>query len=245
MDDECYSVQEFLSRHEKVAGKQEVILRLLYDHPYRQHELQQALRVTAPALFYHLEILEKQHLIEKKTVAQIGNAKINEISLNPVSLQRVRGILGNIINHFSLITGFGELETGYRVPDITYTLLRKASYPVDRIVCFTTPEAKALRDQHEQIEHLQEVHKFYLFEYPEFRNLQSAFFRQIKGLLEAEMKEADLIIDLTPLSKLYSFQMLELANKYHLPCLYLGAEGANQDHLIWMTQVKIQGFSIE
>ncbi len=230
---------------EPFTGKQLVILKLLYDRPYRQNELRQMLQITAPGLFYHLEILEKEHLVEKKTVAQIGNAKINEISINPVALQRIRGIIGSKVTHYSLITGFGKLETGYRVPDIAYTLLREAHYPVDRIICFTTPDAKPVRDQHEAEEHLQKVHKFYLFDYLDFRTLRSSYFQQIEGLLQAEMQDADVMIDLTPLSKLYSFKMLEIANKYHLPCFYLGGDGDTQNHLIWLTNVKIQNFCIK
>ncbi len=238
-------MQEASLPRESFTGKQLEILKLLYDRPYRQNEVQQILQITAPGLFYHLEILEREHVVEKKTIAQIGNAKINEISINPVALQRVRGILGNMATHYSLITGFGKLETGYRVPDIAFSLLRQVPYPVDRIVCFTTPDAKSVREQHEEGEHLQKVHKFYLFDYPEFRTLQSAFFQQIEGLLHAEMQDADVVIDLTPLSKLYSFKMLEIANKFHLPCFYLGEEGPDQNHLIWMTGVKIQGFCIK
>ncbi|MCP6718679.1 MAG: hypothetical protein KJI71_00420 [Patescibacteria group bacterium] len=55
------------------------------------------------------------------------------------------------------------------------------------------------------------------------------------------MKEADIIIDLTPLSKLFSFKLLELANKYLLPCVYLGIDKNEEDKLFWMGEMRIEG----
>lgn len=55
------------------------------------------------------------------------------------------------------------------------------------------------------------------------------------------MKVADIIIDLTPLSKLFSLKLLELANKYLLPCVYLGLDEEEKDKLFWMADMKIEG----
>jgi len=49
------------------------------------------------------------------------------------------------------------------------------------------------------------------------------------------------MIDITPLSKLYSFKMLKKANKYGLLCFYVGQDEEGKDKLIWMSKVKIEG----
>ncbi len=55
------------------------------------------------------------------------------------------------------------------------------------------------------------------------------------------MTSANIIIDLTPLSKLFSFKMLELANKYFLPCVYLGINKEEVPELVSMSNMKIEG----
>ena len=55
------------------------------------------------------------------------------------------------------------------------------------------------------------------------------------------METANIIIDLTPLSKLFSFKLLELANKYQIPCVYLGMDKEGKDKLYWMSNMKIKG----
>lgn len=55
------------------------------------------------------------------------------------------------------------------------------------------------------------------------------------------MEETNIIMDVTPLSNLFSFKLLELANKYQIPCVYLGMDNKGEDKLYWMTNMKIEG----
>lgn len=78
------------------------------------------------------------------------------------------------------------------------------------------------------------INKFY-------RDIKSEFFQEVENMLSEEMKSADIIIDLTPLSKLFSFKLLEVANKYFLPCVYLGINKKGNYELYSMSNMKIEG----
>lgn len=225
----------------KISIKQKDILKALMDKSYRQNELQKLMGITSPGLLYHLNNLEKFDLIIKETIQQIGSAKINEISINPFQLQRIREILDLKIKNCTLITGFGELATGYRLPDASLKLLKKHYYKINRIVCFTTKKADAKRNEKLKEEKFVEIHQYYHYDYEEYRNLNSSFFSEVDGIILEEIKEANLIIDITPLSKLYSFEMLKKANKYGLLCFYIGQDEEGNDKLIWMSKIKIEG----
>ena len=226
---------------EDFSEKQIQILNLLFEKEYQQKELQEKLDTSAPNLHYHLNRLEELDLIRKKTLYKVGNVKINSISLNPAARQQVRKILGKVVKNYTLITGFGSLKTGYRVPDLVLNILRTYNFPIIRIICFTTPDGKAKRDDHIIDENLIKIDEFVILPYKEYRHTESEFFQRIEDILSKEMKEADIIIDITPLSKLFSFKLLELANKYLLPCVYLGIDKNEEDKLFWMGEMRIEG----
>lgn len=229
----------------KISERQKEILNALMNKSYRQNELQELMNITSPGLLYHLKILEKYNLIIKETVQKIGNAKINEISINPFQLQRIREILDLKIKNYTLITGFGELATGYRLPEVSSELLKKHYYEINRIICFTTKKAENKRNEKLNEEKLGEINQYYHYDYEEYRNLNSSFFSEVDGIILKEIKEANLIIDITPLSKLYSFEMLKKAGKYGLLCFYIGQDGKGNNNLIWMSKVKIEGERID
>jgi hypothetical protein len=199
------------------------------------------LGISAPALLYHLDALAAQRLILKTTIAQIGNARINEISINPPALQQIRQILGLGSAGLTLITGFGKEGNGYRIPDIALRLLEGQGYSIKRIVCFSSPDAKIIRDAHENDEYLFQLDQYHLFDYVDYRNFSSTFFQQVESLLDEEIQAADVLLDLTPLSKLFSFKLLDIATRYHLPCFYLGQNSSGEYFLMWMSQLQILG----
>ncbi len=215
------------------------ILKLLFEKEYLQHELQKALNTTGSNLHYHLTRMEKYNLIRKIMVQKIGNARINRISLDPSARQHVRKILGFKVKDYTLITGFGTLGTGYKLPDIIFQILKEKYYPVSRIVCFTSPDALKKRKEHQKQESLIKIDSFIKFPYEDYRHIESEFFHKVESILSDKMKNADIIIDLTPLSKLFSFKLLEMANKYYLPCVYLGINKKGNNELFSMSNMKI------
>ncbi|MHA1344523.1 MAG: winged helix-turn-helix domain-containing protein [Promethearchaeota archaeon] len=226
---------------EDFSERQIQILNLLFEKEYQQKDLQEALKTTAPNLHYHLNRLEELDLIKKKTLYQVGNVKINVISLNPASRQQVRKIIGKEVSNYVLITGFGALKTGYRVPDLVHNILIKYYYPISRVICFTTPDAREKRMEFKKEENLMEIDEFFVYPYEDYRFIESEFFQSIEMKISKEMEAANIIIDLTPLSKLFSFKLLELANKYQIPCVYLGMDKRGKNKLYWMSNMKIEG----
>ena len=98
-------------------------------------------------------------------------------------------------------------------------ILKEKYYPLSRIVCFTSPDAIEKRIEHQEEENLLKIDHFIQFPYEDYRNLESEFFQEVENILSEEMKSADILIDLTPLSKLFSFKFLEgenLERKQHL-----------------------------
>lgn len=226
--------------NEDFSKRQIEILNLLLNKEYQQKELQEALDTSGSNLHYHLNRLEKLNLIRKNTLYEVGNAKINSISLNPAARQQVRKIIGKEISNYTLIIGFGLLETGYKIPDSIFRILKKYHYPISKIVCFTTKESKEKRDENSIIEDLKEIDEFLFFQYEEYRYIESEFFNSVETKISEEMEDANIIIDVTLLSKLFSFKLLELSNKYQIPCAYLGMDKDGEKKLYLLSNMKIQ-----
>lgn len=218
------------------------IIEFLLENPYIQKNLQEKLNMSAPGLLYHLDILEKAHFIQKKTLYQVGYSKINEISINPLQIQTIRAKLGKKIQNCTLLTGFGEEGYGYRIPDISFSLVHHIHYKVDNIVCITTQNGKKKREEKSKTENLKPIKKYYSnFTYNDFKRIDSSFFQELDNILKIEISESNLIVDITPLSKLYSFEILKRANLFNLASFYLGQNLKGEDSLIWMTDIQVAG----
>ncbi|MGQ4876400.1 MAG: hypothetical protein ACP6IY_20240 [Promethearchaeia archaeon] len=226
---------------EKISKTQKEILKLLFEKDYLQKELKKKINTSSSNLFYHVNKLENYGLINKETLNKIGNAKNILISLNPSSRQLVREILGYEVKNYTLITGFGVLKEGYKIPEKVFKLLKEKNYPISRIVCFTSPDALTKLNEKQKNTSSIKIDKFIKFPYEDFRNIDSEFFMKVETILSEEMRNANLIIDLTPLSKLYSFKLLELANKYQLPCIYMGINKEQKEELFSMVNMEIKG----
>ncbi|MBD3214400.1 MAG: ArsR family transcriptional regulator [Candidatus Lokiarchaeota archaeon] len=217
------------------------ILELLFEDEYLQGDLKEKLATTGSNLHYHLSNLEKNNLIIKETVYQIGNAKQNKIRINPTARQIVRKTLGHKLENFTLITGYGSLGEGYKLPQVSYNLLKQINYPINRIICFTSQDAIEKRKEKIKNDVLSEIKVNLNYKYEDYRHIDSNFFNEIENIINNEIKNSDIIIDLTPLSKLYSFTLLKLANKFKLPCFYIGLDKNEDYELINMTNMKIYG----
>ena len=230
----AFSKEDFSQRQLQILGA-------LFEKEYQQKDLQKLIDTSAPNLHYHLSKLEELGLVRKETLYKVGNVKINSISLNPAARQKVRGIIGMEVEKLTLITGFGELKTGYRVPDLIHSILCKYNYPITRVICYTTANAKQKRLEFKDQENLMEIDEFVFFPYEEYRYLKSALYQSLEMKFSKEMELANIIIDITPLSKLFSLKLLEIANKYQIPCVYLGMDEKRNDKLYWLTNMKLQG----
>ncbi|MHA1848176.1 MAG: winged helix-turn-helix domain-containing protein [Promethearchaeota archaeon] len=215
----------------KLHHNQKKILEILLDGKQRQNELAKLLKLSGAGLLYHLDKLEELNLILKKTVQKIGNVSINEIMINPNELQHVRMLLKREKKEFTLITGFGkdsDLGVSSRIPAIIKGLLEQEGYNITRVVAFATPDSNI-----KNAKKLTRLDKVIVKEYQEYRDNNSDLMRNIENLIQEEQQNNDLILDLTPLSKLLTIKLLEYSFKYRIPCVYIGKKPEG-DYLIWI-----------
>nr|MDO8110337.1 ArsR family transcriptional regulator [Candidatus Sigynarchaeota archaeon] len=208
------------------------ILRLLLEKPYQQKGLAEAMGMSGAGLLYHLDILGKKRFIIKKTIAQVGNASLNEISINPNAIQRTRRILNLEPGSYTLITGFGKdsaLGKSSTLPSVAKSLLEQEDYKIGRTVAFTTPDSSL-----DDAKKLARLDKIIEAEYHEYRDEDSPLMKNLEGIIQVEQKDKDLIFDLTPLTKLLTIRLLDLSYKYKIPSFYTGIKESGENHLIWI-----------
>lgn len=225
-----------MKSEEKVFPENQInVLQKLIERPYKQKELAEALGLSGAGLSYHLDILEKEEdLIRKTTTLKVGNVSLNEISLNPNAIQRVRKILKKETGNYTLISGFGKDSTlgeSHMLPIYASDLLKKEGYNISRIVVFITPESN-LKKAEELVKFDKVINKPYV----DYRNLDSDLMKNIESIIQEEQKLSDLILDLTPLTKLLTIKLMELSTKYRIPSMYLGKKGDNENYLLWIYQ---------
>ena len=219
----------------KYKEKQKQILSLLLEHPFQQKELATEMGISGAGLLYHLNKLEDDGIIRKITTAQVGNVSINEISLNPNAIQQVRAILGKKTRKYTLITGFGidNLKTEYyssNIPVQAKNLLEDEGYQLSRIIALITEDSNLNRAQ--KLVKIDEVLKA---SYEDYRNIRSTFMtRDLEFMIQKEQKQNDLIIDLTPISKLLTLKLLEISHQYSIPSFYMGMNEKKEYNLIWV-----------
>ncbi|MHA1385383.1 MAG: hypothetical protein ACTSR3_16645 [Candidatus Helarchaeota archaeon] len=226
-----------MKKSEKFSEIQKKILKLVLKGPIKQSELPEILNRNRTTIKYHIDRLFYDKLINKETILEVGGVKINEISINKLSLHMVRDILGIKSKGITLITGFGELGTGYKIPDISYKKVLEELKPnkIDKIICFTTPDALKIRKKKEEKEKLihSEKIEFHVFNYLLYRNFDTEVFNRLEEILLKELEEYNVILDLTPLSKIFSFRLLEYSDQFNIASFYLGKDSKDKHFLIW------------
>ncbi|MFX1294492.1 MAG: ArsR family transcriptional regulator [Promethearchaeota archaeon] len=201
------------------------LLKLLLEGPQLQKDLPKKLKVKRPTIKYHVDRLEEEGLINKKLIAEAGPIKVVELAINKLALPQIRKKLNLHINKRTLISGFTfdpriqDIDT-LKLPDITRYLLTSEGYEVDKLVCFTTKIAMQERKK----ENLPMIDRY--IPYP-FKIYQDPSFSQIvEQELAQEILNADVIIDITPLTKIYTITMLNIAHHYKLPVVYVARENS-------------------
>lgn len=217
---------------EQLPAKQREILRLLLERPYMQKDLAAALDISGAGLFYHVNLLEESKLITRRVIAEVGNVSLKEVSLDPGAYQRARRILGIEPGATTLVTAFGrdsELGDSHTIPSTVRSLLQREGYRVDRVVAFVTPESNLAAAAK-----LAPIDFHHTFEYETFRDDTSQGMQDLPRLVQQELKDADVMIDVTGLTKLLTIKLLDLAHQFKLPCVYLGKRPDKSDFLLWI-----------
>ena len=214
--------------------KQKQILKLLLSKSYRQKELAVELGISGAGLLYHLNLLEKDKLIFKKKLFEVGNVTINEISLNPNMVQLARTIVKMPIGKCTLITGFGkdsDLGPSSMIPATVKGLLEKENYTIDRIIAFVGTDSNV-----ENANRFVKIDEYISRDYNDYRNEHSELMQNIESIVRNEQVNSEVILDLTPLSKLLTIKLLEISYRYQIPSFYLGKTKDDKDYLLWIVR---------
>ncbi|MFX0099752.1 MAG: winged helix-turn-helix transcriptional regulator [Candidatus Hodarchaeota archaeon] len=222
----------FNKDEEEFHENQLKILGLLLKKPYQQKELAEAIGMSGAGLLYHVNILEKRKLIKRKTIATVGNVSLKEISIHPNAIQRVRLLTGVELSSYTLFSGMGKDFKDWEpstIPVTVKNLLEKEGYKISRIVAFITEESNI-----ENAKKLVKIDRTIEYPYFDYRNESSEIFLNLETIIQGEMRNANIILDLTPLTKLLTIKLLELSTKYHIPSLYLGKNDKGDNYLLWI-----------
>jgi len=202
------------------------LLELLMEGPQLQKDLPAQLHVKRPTIKYHVDRLAQEGLITKELIAEAGNIKIIQLKINNLALPLIRKKLNLSVNTTTLISGFTfdpriqDRET-LRLPDITRQLLTAQGRTIDRIVCFTTQRAIKERKKlglHQIDRYI--VYPFTIYQDPSFAQIAE------KELGE-EILPANVIIDITPLTKIFTITLLIIAHRYNFPAIYIIRKQSN------------------
>ncbi|MHC1590842.1 MAG: hypothetical protein ACXQS8_02050 [Candidatus Helarchaeales archaeon] len=222
----------FTQDEEEFHENQLKMLELLLEKPYQQKDLVTAMEMSGAGLLYHINILEKKKLISRKTIATVGNVSLKVISIHPNAIQRVRLLTGLESDSYTLFSGMGKDFQGWEpsaIPFTAKTLLEDEGYVISRIVAFITDESNI--DNAKKLVNIDRVIEYPYFDY---RNESSEIFLKLESVIQEEMRDANLILDLTPLTKLLTIKLLELSTKYHIPSFYLGKKENGDNYLLWI-----------
>jgi hypothetical protein len=162
----------------------------------------------------------------------VGNVSLNRISINANSVQNVRKILDLKKKNFTLISGFGkdsELGQPYTIPATAKLLLEEEHYNIQRIIAFVTPESNI-----KKAKEILKIDRFIEKQIQDYRNPDSDLMNKLESIIQEEQKDAEIILDLTPLTKLLTIKFLEFSYNYGIPSFYLGKKKSGENSIIWL-----------
>lgn len=215
-----------------LTPKKKKIIQILLKSPILQKNLAIQLKIKPSTLHYHLSELKKLKLILIEEVDSFGSVVINKIRINSIFLNQFRSFFKIKSKNITLISGIGL--HGIEVPYKTLKMLENLFYKINRLVCFVTKESLKSKKENLEPEKRYDIDKTIMYEYSDYRNLESKFCKDIESILGIELEKADLILDATPLSKIFSLKILEIATQFRMPCVYLGLDDNNKDKLFWL-----------
>ncbi len=190
-------------------------------------EVERIVRYRASAaLSLNSKALESRGIIERKIV----NRKVY-VRLKPESVVLARRLL-NIRVPYELISGYtwNPLKPEDLMPIKNYidaiNKLEREGIKPSKIICFTTPEASRKRlELNVKPEPDVEVK----FEFKVYQSNINLIEEELGRIVENEIWDYNIILDITPLTKLYTIAAINIARKYDLKMIYHFG-----DQLIWL-----------
>lgn len=204
--------------------KREIVNEILKVGELSIAELEEKTGIPRSSLNHHLDMLSKDNVISQK---REGRKVINRV--NPVHIQKFRKEF-NIEAPKLLITGYTfnpELpdERTLQLAERAVKLLKSRGEEVEKCITFTTYQAQGEMDKREYLRGGEEV----VMDIKEYQSNIGVLEEKLKLVIEEEIIQKEIIIDLTPLTKLFTIACLSLARDYKLKSVYHGGE-----KLIWV-----------
>jgi len=183
------------------------------------------------ALSQNSIILEERGII----IREKRNRRVH-LKLNPLYAERLRAELG-VKAEYALISGFTYNPKHPRNIKPLFTaidavkLLSKKGYKIQTVYCFTTPEAASKLKLIGTPPWFKPTVKAEPWEYyiTDYKKILTNMENTIKKLVT----KYTVIVDLTPLSKLYTLAAYKAAEKYYLPAIYHPEEDGK---IIWVSR---------
>ncbi len=181
--------------------------------------IQKAAGIPRSSLNHHLQMLAKHGIITQK---KRGKELINQV--NPVHIQLLR-------KRFDIKTGT-ILISGYtlnpekpdpntlEVPQRAIDILARQGIEIEKTIAFTTPLAAAEAEK----AGIKRPDKEEVFDFNIYLNHPETIKDSMEKIITTHLPESWVIIDLTPLTKLFSIVGLSLARHYHLKAVYHAGE---------------------
>ncbi len=187
-------------------------------------ELQRVTGIPRSSLNHHLYILTRDGYIRQKR-----KGKELLCSVEPIYIQRLRVKLGMnapkaLISGYTFHPNNPDTRT-LRVVERAVNLLKKEGVNIDRTIAFTTPLARG-KIREEGVMHGDEEIEF---EIEVYQNDINKIKKRMKKVIEKNLLNYELIVDLTPLTKLYTIVALSFAKEYGVKAIYHAGK-----KLIWI-----------
>lgn len=172
---------------------------------------------ASAALSQNAALLERRDILEKRVEGRRVYVKIK-----PNYVQAVRAAL-NFKAPYCLVSGYTwnpkepeKLEPLRNYVDAVEKLSSER-VKVDYIVCFTTPEAQEKR---RELGITPEPNEEVVLPFEVYQSKYDGLKREIKSVIDRVVYKYEPILDITPLTKLYSDILAEISESYGLKRIY-------------------------
>lgn len=173
-------------------------------------------RVSA-ALSQNSIALENRGFVRR---GRVGKRVLVEVV--PEHAQRLRRVLG-VGAKLCLVSGYtfnpdrpDDLTPLRNYVDALEKLRAEGIY-IDRVVCFTVPVAKDLRVKHGV---KPDPDREVVADFEVYRSGYNELKRLVYSVVEEEVKNFNLILDVTPLTKLFTDVLAEVSERFDIPRIY-------------------------
>lgn len=205
------------------SRKKKILKTILKSREISVAEIQRKTSIPRSSLVHHLGILARKEIVlQEKRGKELTN------KINPLYIQNLRAIF-RIKAPKMLISGYTynpdtkDIKT-LQVLQRALEFLKKENIEIKRTISFTIPEAKERIRETDFVKGDVEI----TLDFKDYQNFPEKIEKEMEKVIIKNLSGYEIIVDLTPLTKLYSIIGLSLARKYGLKAFYHAGE-----RIIW------------